>query len=359
MPFVARPKLVLLLLVAFSAGCATAPRARYHPPKTFPSPTRPLPPSTRVPGQAVQCGDGSRMRVHFYDVGQGLAALIELPNGKLVLVDAGESPSRPACGDDCRAWHQHFMAKLHADVGEREISLLWNTHPHSDHMGGAEEVLEEFRVRAYADNGAGRDKAGVKRVLGAAASREVPVSLTAKEMPAAARLELSPAVQVRGVLPETWGVDCDKKVNDCSAGLRVDYCASSVLFVGDAEKDEEEALPVEHADVLQVGHHGSLTSSSEAFLARVTPKWAVISAGKRGEGTNAGFCHPRAATVRAVSQVLGDTDGRPVEAFDGESCKSGGEDDWRAVPASRRLFSTPRDGDVTLVTTGDGEFVRE
>lgn len=352
-------RVVMLLVTVLGTACVTPARARYHPPKTFPAPTRPLPPSTRLPGQAVQCGDGSRMRVHFYDVGQGLAVLVELPTGQLVLVDAGESASRPGCGDACSSWSRHLMEKLRTDVGEREIALLWNTHPHSDHMGGADDVLSEFRVRAYADNGAGRDKAGVKRVLGAAASREVAVSLTAREMPAAARLELSAEVQVRGVLPDAWGVDCDKKVNDCSAGLRIDYCKSSVLFVGDAEKAEENELPVEHADVLQVGHHGSLTSSSEAFLAKVTPRWAVISAGKRGEGTNAGYCHPRGATVRAVSNALGDSDGRPVEAFDGASCKSGGDEDWREVPASRRLFSTPRDGDVTLVTTGDGDFVRE
>lgn len=63
--------------------------------------------------------------------------------------------------------------------------------------------------------------------------------------------------------------------------------------------------------------------------------------------------------MRAVFHVLGDTDGNEVEAFDGESCKSGGDEAWQSIPASRHLFVTPRDGDVTLRTIGDGEFVRE
>ena len=306
----------------------------------------------------VQCGDTLPMRVHFYNVGQGLAALVELPTGQLLLVDSGESPTRPGCGNACRGWHEHFMNRLSADVGSKTIDLHWVTHPHSDHMGGSKAVLETHKVRSYADNGSLRRNAGVKRLLETAAEYGVPVLVAARDTPQS-RLATNAALQVRGVMPNNWSVDCEKKPNDCSSGLRIDYCESSVLFVGDAEREEESLLSVEQVDLLQVGHHGSNTSSSEEFLAKARPQWAVISSGERGEGTNAGYCHPRATTVQALSATLGDTAGSPVEAFSGASCKSGTDSEWQQVPASTRLFVTARDGDVTFITTGDGAFRRE
>src|SRR3954471_1366253 len=69
-----------------------------------------------------KCGDGAPMRVHFYDVGQGLAALVELPTGQLVLVDAGESPQRAGCGKVCSGWNERFLDSLRRDVAGRSIS---------------------------------------------------------------------------------------------------------------------------------------------------------------------------------------------------------------------------------------------
>jgi competence protein ComEC len=70
--------------------------------------------------------------------------------------------------------------------------------------------------------------------------------------------------------------------------LRIDYCASSVLFTSDAEALEEADLAIDApVTLLQVGHHGSKTSSSAAPLHRAQPKYAVISAGKVGEGVSA------------------------------------------------------------------------
>lgn len=162
------------------------------------------------------------------------------------------------------------------------------------------------------------------------------------------------------VVPSEWPKACRRNPNDCSIGLRIDYCASSILFTGDAERDEEAALDVAPVTLLQVGHHGSSTSTSAGFLARVKPTYVVISAGKPGEGMNRTYCHPRAETVAALTSVLGGSGASTVTAFDGEvSCRSAAAEHWIQVPVSDRLWSTSRDGDVVLVTRGDGLFRAE
>ncbi len=304
-----------------------------------------------------QCGDGAPMRVHFYDVGQGLAALVELPTGQLVLVDAGESPTRAGCGKVCREWNERFLAALRRDVAGRTISLLWITHPHSDHVGGAASVMLENEVAVYADNGLGRESATVRKTLDVAGQRCARVAEASASLPESLLGQVD-GLSVRGVLPPSL-TDC-KNLNDCSVGLRIDYCSSSVLFVGDAEAHEEGVLDTQgEATLLQVGHHGSETSSTEAFLAKVKPRWAVISAADPAEGTNRTYCHPRAGAVRRLSSVIGDQSGPPISAFDGPSCSAGQSEQWQAVPSSSNLFVTSRDGDVTLVTGGDGKFRRE
>jgi competence protein ComEC len=303
------------------------------------------------------CGDGAPMKVHFYDVGQGLAALVELPTGQLVLVDAGESPTRAGCGKVCAGWNDRFLEQLSRDVAGRTISLLWITHPHSDHIGGAASVMQSNEVAVYADNGQGRSSSTVKKTLEAATERGVRIAEASTSLPESLLGHVD-GLSVRGVLPPSLS-DC-KNPNDCSAGLRIDYCSSSVLFVGDAENREESVLDISgQATLLQVGHHGSETSSSEAFVAKVNPRYAVISAAVQGEGTNRTFCHPRAGAIRRLSAALGDESGPPITAFSGASCSKGGDEEWRAVPSSSRLFVTSRDGDVTLTTTGDGSFRRE
>jgi competence protein ComEC len=104
--------------------------------------------------------------------------------------------------------------------------------------------------------------------------------------------------------------------------LRISYGHRAFLFVGDAEAEEERDLlglgPAKlHADVLKVGHHGSRTSSSPAFVAAVSPKAAIISVGVRNR-----FGHPHQATLATFKS------------------------------AGVRLFRTDRDGEVTAWTDG-------
>jgi competence protein ComEC len=315
-------------------------------------------PSVATPPAPDACPPGAPMRVRFYDAGQALAALVELPDGRRVLVDAGEDPDRAGCRE-CAAWHERVLAGLRRDLAGAALDLLWLTHPHSDHLGGAKAVLQAFPVKALVDNGEDLDRRGPKGVREAASERGVPVTVVAPgrtELPLAS----TERVRLRAVVPDRWPHACSSHANDCSVGLRIDYCRSSVLFVGDAEADEEARLdPLGPVTLLQAGHHGSDTSSSGAFLSRITPSWAVVSAGRRGEGTNRTYCHPRKEAVRALSQAVGGSAHgvEPLEAWSGESCRGDKEGaGWESIPASTRLRTTSRDGEVVLETTGDGVF---
>lgn len=309
--------------------------------------------------QRETCDGRHSLTVHFYDVGEALSALVALPDGRHVLVDAGDRGRRTGCGDLCETEHEHLIARLVADLRGAPIDLLWVTHQHADHVGGVPGVLDSIPVRIYVDNGREPNKPEVRSAHTAAdrhgAARRI-VDPEHTEVP----IPDSPDLKLTTVLPSAWPPSCAHDPNECSIGLRVDFCASSVLFTGDAEHEEEALLnPGGPVTLLQVAHHGSETSTTPAFLARVRPKYAVISAGKPGEGSNRTYCHPRRIVVQRLTRILGGPTTRSIEAFDGERCDRATPSDWISTPASDALWATPRDGDIVLTTRGDGSFRRE
>ena len=171
-------------------------------------------------------------------------------------------------------------------------------------------------------------------------------------------LKSTQALRIRPIVPSAWVGGCNSDENLCSIGLRIDYCNSSVFFPGDAEFQEEAQLdPLGHVTLLQLGHHGSDTSSGPAFLAKLTPKTAVVSAGRPGFGMNRSYCHPRASTLERVTQLLGGPGSKTLMGFDAKvSCIAAPPANWPAVPVSDQIFATERDGDLTFVATGADEF---
>jgi beta-lactamase superfamily II metal-dependent hydrolase len=305
------------------------------------------------------CGAGRALVVHFYDVGQGLAALVDLPDGRHLLVDTGERARRPSGCASCPP-RETLVGKLRADLRGAPIDLLWITHQHSDHMGGAPAVLDDLPVLRYVDNGRDGQKAEVRRARRVASDRGAKVDVVDPER-TAVPLDMPPDAthtKVTAIVPAAWPPTCAHDPNECSIGLRIDFCSSSVLFTGDAEHAEEAGLDPGRVTLLQVAHHGSETSTTPAFLFKTRPAYAVISAGRPDEGANRQYCHPRALVVQRLTRFLGGPGSRALDAFDGQRCDRATPSDWSSVPASDRLWATERDGDVVLVTRGDGVFER-
>lgn len=308
-------------------------------------------------GGAVACG-GAPLTATFYDAGQALAALVTLPDGRRVLVDAGESPSRPGCGQPCRDGNQRVLDGLARDLGDDLIDLLWITHQHSDHLGGVPSVAERFPIVTYVDNGQSLDANGVMEARAAALEAGADLFEAAPGR-TTVPLDARGDVVLTAVVPDAWPVDCAVHPNDCSIGLLVSYCDSEVLFTGDAEARAEATWNVGDIDLLQVGHHGSATSSSASFLERVRPEYAVISSGRPGEGTNRTYCHPRKSTIERLASFTLDSDGPTAVGFDEEvSCLEGIDANWDEVGGGESIWVTARDGTVVLQTSGDGNFAR-
>ncbi len=254
------------------------------------------------PAQAAAPGTA---RLVALDVGQGDAWLLVSPSGR-VLVDGGGSWDR-----EYESGRLRLLPKL-ADLGAVALDAVVLTHPHPDHARGLLAVLTLLPVREVFLPATAPRNEFLDEFLAAARRRRLPVRRLADDE----RFEaggfsfdvLHPAGRVYLRSPE----------NNGSLVLRTRPEGRTLLLTGDVEAWAERDLlgrgaPL-RADVLKVPHHGSATSTTEAFLAAVSPRIALIGVGRRNR-----FGHPSPAVV------------------------------GRLAAAGIRTFRTDRDGDVTLV----------
>jgi len=234
-----------------------------------------------------------RIVVWIFDVGQGDTIFIDAPD-RQILIDGGPDGV--------------VIEKLTAVMPfwDREIDLVIDTHPHADHIMGLVHVLDRYQVEEVWTSGL---------------SYETPVHTAFKERTGEALdaragevIDLGQGATLTILWP-TSQID-DAWLDDPNAGSVVtllEYGDASILLTGDIGFEEEEALVVgayghtrlRHVDVLKVGHHGSPTSTSRAFLETITPDFAVISSGENTYG------HPSPVVLdrlRAIGAAIFRTD---------------------------------------------------
>lgn len=238
------------------------------------------------------------LRVTFLDVGQGDAAIVELPGGGGVwLVDAGglasarDLTSASAPGD--------AISRTLAVYGHDAIDLAIISHPHPDHYLGLARVgvpIRELWSTEPARAGGPRTFGTLAAVLALRGTEIATPALGAVRTRSGVELAVwAPRYREREDGPEVLGADPVRSVNDNSLVVAVSYAGRTLLFAGDLEAEGEEALVaagLPPVDVVKVAHHGSPTSSSPAFVAATQPALAVISC---GVGNTFGF--PAASVV--------------------------------------------------------------
>ena len=225
------------------------------------------------------------LQVSFIDVGQGDSELITLPDGKTILIDAGEAKTADA------------LIRSIQSLGAGRLDYIIGTHPHADHIGGMAKVIDAFDVGAVYLPKVEHDTKTFENLLLAVKEKGLKIN-TAK----AGVILLNEA----GVRAEFLAPCADKykDLNNYSAVLRLTYQDVSFLFMGDAEQESERQIIKQasegalSANVIKLGHHGSSTSSSKAFLEAVSPSIAVISC---GEGNSYG--HPHAETLQTLDRL--------------------------------------------------------
>ncbi len=226
--------------------------------------------STTAPSSSETTAPEGELSVHQLNVGQGSSTLVIGPSGETILIDTG----------DWRDDGEEIIAYLEAQ-GVTRIDHLVTTHPDADHIGGHEAVINHYEteldgVGAVYDPGIASSSATYEEYLDAIERHDVTLYQT----------QAGDSIQMDGVdvqvLAPPEGYVANEDSNENSIVLYLQYGASSFLLPGDGETASEEYLVETYGDslnatVLAVGHHGSQSSTSEAFLDAASPQVAVIS----------------------------------------------------------------------------------
>ena len=221
------------------------------------------------------------LQVYFIDVGQGDSILIQTPENYFILIDTGE-----------RTYANTVIDFLN-DLSVYTLKAFVGTHPHADHIGGAEEIFNAFEIQSAYDPGYDQGTATYQRFLNAVQNEGCPLYNDD---------DLDPGDYIDfggSVTCQILNINKDaSNTNDASIVLRLDYGSVSFLFTGDVNGDMGdfvELYMVDYwnvdVDILKVAHHGSRHSSVDYFLDEATPSVSIICV---GEGNSYGHPHPEA-----------------------------------------------------------------
>lgn len=236
---------------------------------------------------AFSCSNSKSMNndillVHFIDVGQGDAILVEGPSGNM-LIDAGPREEKDKLFKYLKSNNIH------------KIDYIISTHPHEDHIGNMAEVIKSFDFKEFYAPKVVHNSPTFEKMVEALVLKDKKINVL---KPDCTTPNLGEKVNIQVFSPIK---DQYENLNNYSPIIKLTYGNTSFLFTGDAEKEIEDALVKNNSniksDVLKIGHHGSTTSTSSNFLDIVSPSIAVISV-----GVNNSYGHPKPQTLNLLEK---------------------------------------------------------
>jgi competence protein ComEC len=236
-------------------------------------------PSEKAPVNTPTPAVNPTVKLHFIDVDQGDSILIE-DNGHFMLIDAGVEEEGAV------------VVKYLNDLGIEKLDYVIATHPHNDHIGGLDTVINAYKVGNVIMPDVSVDYKNYEELLEAIADHNIAIT-----RPAVGDSYTLGSASFVIISPNASDYE---SLNDYSVGIKLTYGSTSFILTGDAQAVSEAEMLQNgidlSADVLKLSHHGSSTSSTIDFLDQVDPEYAVISV-----GTGNKYEHPHSATMRAIN----------------------------------------------------------
>ena len=224
---------------------------------------------------------GKKMSVHFIDVGQGDSVFIQSPSGKAMLIDAG-----------LKGAGKEVVAYLKAQ-GVTKLDYLVATHPDADHIGGLVSVLNSISINKFIDSGKVHTSQTLEDMLTLISDKKIPYTVPKT----GDTISLDDELKIDVLSADEFASDN----NEASIVLRVAYGDISFLLTGDAGISMEKEMMARgdvQSTILKAGHHGSNTSSSQAFIEAVYPQATILSYGQDNK-----YGHPHAEVITALQSV--------------------------------------------------------
>ena len=220
--------------------------------------------------------NNTSLKTYFFNVGQADSILIQ-NNEKNMLIDAGNNEDGEMLVNNLK------------QLNVEKIDYLIGTHPHEDHIGGMDNIINNFEIGTIYMPNVQTNTKTFEDVLDAVSNKNLKIE--------------TPKVNDTFLLGEAnckilSVTDDEDNLNQSSIVIQLNFKDLSYLFMGDAEKEIEESIDVGKVNILKVGHHGSDTSSSLDFINKIAPEVSIISVGKDNS-----YGHPSDDVIERLENI--------------------------------------------------------